>query len=285
MLAHNRERLLIDPGHSCYRGLIRELESSARCHNTCTFAGEAGGFGLQEEVQTGILTQQAPPKRLLDAQRQPLPPVSRATFSRLCARDGAVSAIASDAAAAYGPGVREFTRLWLLAGANVLFVVDRIVTARPLRTTWHWLLNNRDGALDLQLAPPDTFVMRRGNVGLKLVHAGTGVLGNVAYGFMHDAYHPKPAQLGEGRSGSATLVNFTEAAGATERQAIFAFVFDDSTKLADWQVTTAPATVTVLGRDESWTLQTAAAPGPIALRNGIGRQWTVDIGRWTLGSA
>lgn len=280
ILVHNRERLLIDPGHSCYRGLIHDLETQSRCHNTCTFTGESG-FGLQEEVASGILTQQAPPRRLLDAQRQPLPPVQRPTRTLLCAREGAVMAVASEAAGAYGPGVREFTRLWLLAGANVLFVVDRIATARPLRTTWHWILNNRDGQLDCMLEPPHGFVMRRGLAGLKLVHAGTANLANVAHAFMHDAYHPKHGQLGEGRSGSATQVNFVEASGTTERIALFALVFDDAARLGDWQVETAAGAVTVRGGGESWSLRAGDVAHPITLQNGAGRQWTVDPGKWT----
>ena len=37
MLVYNKERLLVDPGHTCYRNLQRDLDVSANNHNTCTF--------------------------------------------------------------------------------------------------------------------------------------------------------------------------------------------------------------------------------------------------------
>jgi hypothetical protein len=275
ILAHNRERLLVDGGHSCYRGLVHGIEISTTCHNTCTFSAEAAGFGLQEDRAVGVLQQHAPPRRLLDANGQPQPAAPRDTRQLLCARSGDVSVIASDAAAAYGPGLREFTRVWLLAGSNVLFVVDFIFTAQPMRTTWHWLLNNRDNGLDLHLIRPDQLVMRRGEVGLKLFHIGPGRLANVAHGYVHDAYHPKPAQLGEGHSGSGTLVNFTESTPATARCAIHAFAFDTADAITCWHLKGRDGDVTLESSGESWAVSAVAAHRCITLKSGDGRGWTI----------
>ncbi|MFP4358957.1 MAG: heparinase II/III family protein, partial [Puniceicoccaceae bacterium] len=38
ILAHNRERILLDPGHGCYRSALRELDLRTDFHNTCTFS-------------------------------------------------------------------------------------------------------------------------------------------------------------------------------------------------------------------------------------------------------
>lgn len=285
ILVHNRERLLVDPGHSCYRGMIHDLEISSRCHNTCTFASGSGGFGLQEEVHAGILQQHAPPRRLLDAQKQPLPPIARATRTQLCSREGDVSVVVSEAAAAYGPDVSEFTRVWLLAGSNALFVVDFIVTPKPMRTTWHWMFNNRDGELELRHVPPDRLVARRGNVGLKIFHVGPGRLANTAQGFVHDAYHPRHGQLGEGASGSGTVVNFTEPASATERCAVHAFVFTDTGLVTNWHLKTADNGINLADPQQSWTLRPETAQRRLSLQGPAGRTWTVArdaAGRWTL---
>ena len=43
ILVHNKERLLVDPGHTCYRTFIHEYGASTKAHNTCTFKYEAEG--------------------------------------------------------------------------------------------------------------------------------------------------------------------------------------------------------------------------------------------------
>jgi len=285
ILVHNRERLLVDPGHSCYRGLIHEIEIGSRSHSTCTFARGAAGFGLQEQGRGEVLQQSSPAKRLLDEQRQPRPPVPRATRTLLCAEKGGVKVVASAAAGAYGPEVREFNRVWLLAGSHVLFVVDFIATVEPLRTTWHWVLNNRDRASDLRLLPPDRFIFRRGAVGLKLFHVGPGRNTSVAQGFMHDAYHPKPAELGEGGTGSATIVNFTEPAPASDRCAIHALAFDDAGLVIGWHLKTENGSVNLKNSRESWTLSVVPGQRVLQLQDGTGARWTVDGSRtdsWSL---
>lgn len=284
ILVHDRERLLVDPGHSCYRGLIRELEAGSRCHNTCTFAGEATGYGLQEEVHA-MLQQSAPRKRLLDARRQPLAPIQRATRTLLNARLGEVTAVVSEVSAAYGPAVSEFTRIWLLAGPHSLFVIDFISSATPLRTTWHWVLNNRDGALALELEGPDRLSLRRGSVALKFLHVGPGRLAGTSHGFVHDAYHPLPAQLGEGASGSGTLVQFTERHGATQRRAIHAMVFGASHEIVDCKIHPHEGSVHLQDPAHTWVLTPDGATRRLHLRNDTDRSWTLAQSAeqgWTL---
>src|SRR5690606_20662475 len=199
ILVHNRERLLLDPGHSCYRNLIHDLEGSSLTHNTCTFAIEAAGDGpaLQEDLLKGhVLQQSRQLKRHFDpATGVSGPPVDRGGRRLLCAREGDVTAIASDAAALYGKPIAEFTRFWFLCGTHALFIVDRIVADRPVKTSWSWLLNNRDDQLDLKLVRPDRLVARRGHAGMKLFHLGGGTLQEPLHAYVHDAYHPRTNQL------------------------------------------------------------------------------------------
>ena len=181
--------------------------------------------------------------------------------------------------------VRDFTRVWLLAGAHALFVVDYITTTAPMRTTWHWLLNNREGGLDLALQPPHRLTARRGDVGVHLLHAGPGRLAGTAHGFMHDAYHPRPGQLGEGSSGSGTLVQFTEPRPATARLAVHAFVFGSAAELACCTVENRESTVHLRDPAREWILETGPDRLSLRLTGERERLWTVTRGvdnSWTL---
>ena len=251
ILVHNRERLLLDPGHSCYRNLIHDLESSSFTHNTCTFAVEAeSGRQLQQARTT---------HRVFDPQTgiSP-PPVHRGGRRLLLARKGMVTAIASEVSALYGDPLTEFTRFWFLCGPHVLFVVDRIVSDLPVTTTWNWLLNNRDDQLDLKLIRPDRLVARRGHAGMKLFHLGTAALQEPLHAYVHDAYHPRPNQLGEGKPGSGVLVRWTEKTAATARTVIHAIAIDDPGAIAGWHLKTGEnATALDSGSACSWKLETA----------------------------
>ncbi|MCZ7599235.1 MAG: heparinase II/III-family protein [Gammaproteobacteria bacterium] len=78
ILVHNRERLLVDPGHSCYRGLLHEVEMGTLTHNTCTFElsrDAADGLKLQESLlQPGTMEQSRSERRdIVDGQPGPPP--------------------------------------------------------------------------------------------------------------------------------------------------------------------------------------------------------------------
>ncbi|AHF93125.1 hypothetical protein OPIT5_25810 [Opitutaceae bacterium TAV5] len=284
ILVHNRERLLVDPGHSCYRNLIHELEARTNTHNTCTFTVASGAgvppatpdLKLQEDQHLNReLEQTRTARRLFDrATGKADAPVTRGGRSSgnerrtLLARAGRVTAIASEAAALYGAPLTEFTRLWLLCGTHALFVIDRIRADVPVTTTWHWLLNNRDNALDLKLVRPDRLVARRGNAGMKLFHcAGGNMMAYPMYSYVHDAYHPLPNQLGEGKPGSGLLVRWTDKTPATDRLAVHAICVDDPGATAGWHLKTPAPDTTALespGATETWTL-THADPARLVL--------------------
>jgi hypothetical protein len=277
ILVHNQERLLADPGHSCYRNLIHELESTTLTHNTCTFQLGNGARPLLQENQLrdSRLQQQTVLRRALD----PLagvaaPPVARGGKRLLVAQAGEVAAIGSEAAQLYGAPLEEFSRFWLLCGSHVLFVVDRIVSAQPVKTTWHWLLNNRDGLLDLRLFRPDRLVARRGNAGMKLFHLAGGTLGGPLYAYIHDAYHSLPNQLGEGKPGSGMLMSFTESEPALARTAVHAFVVDDPGSIGGWHLRTAGSSIEVEGPGASsrWTLDVQAEPLRLAVTEQVSSQ-------------
>lgn len=261
ILVHRKERLLLDPGHSCYRNLNHDLEAASLTHNTCTF-----------EIEGCTLTQRGGINRPIVRDEGPLrgaPPIDLGGRRLIAARLGNISVIGSEAAALYGAPLRRFTRLWVLCGANALFIVDRIEADEPLRATWHWLLNNRDGLLDLHLGRPDHLIARRGEAGIKLVHCGDGAMSGPVYANVHDLYHPLPAQLGEGLPGSGKIVRWTEAAPATERTVVHAISLDDTAVIGDWNVSSVDGGVTIEGPGQRWTLRPAADGASLAFTDDL----------------
>ncbi|MFV0336782.1 MAG: heparinase II/III family protein, partial [Chthoniobacterales bacterium] len=242
ILTHNQERLFVDPGHSCYRNLIHVLEGATTTHNTCTFSRDGGDLQQEERLKTIQVEQQTNLQRVFDpATGEPASPVERGGQRLLAESIDGASAVVSEVSALYGDSVREFTRCWLLCGSHVLFVIDRIVTAVPMKTTWNWLLNNRDSELKLKLHSPDHLMARRAAAGIKIYHLGDACLSGPFYGYVHDAYHPQPNQLGEGQlgsgqPGSGRLVRWTEKRAAVERTIIHAIAVDDAARIADWQL-------------------------------------------------
>lgn len=51
------------------------------------------------------------------------------------------------------------------------------------------------------------------------LHLGGDAMGGLTYAHIHDAYHPLPDQLGEGRPGSGLLMSWTESEATLARTA------------------------------------------------------------------
>ncbi len=276
ILAHNNQRLLVDPGHSCYRNLIHGLESSSQTHNTCTFLIEADDLGLQEDLAKARLLQQTnvPRRRQIrDGQvSDPVPPRGQRVLLQQC---GEVVAVGSEAADVYGEPIRQFTRFWLQAGTHALFVIDRISATRPVTTVWNWLLNHRDESSVIDVLDRRTIQMRRGPAGLKLFHLADGRLVGPVYAYVHDAYHPDPDRLGEGRPGSGHLYRWMEPSAREFRLAVHAFAIDDAGLVHDWQATADGPGFALTRGDVCWTVTLDNAdPLDIVLRsNDTNRSW------------
>jgi len=246
MLAYNRERLLVDPGHSCYRNLIHGLESASQTHNTCTFLVEQDSLGLQEDLAKIKLLEQRNvlPRRLIYPDGSVGPAVERGGRLRHCQRVGDVSWVVSEVAHAYGAPIQEFTRCWLQAGSHVTFVIDRIRASEPIRTVWNWLLNNRDGQ-SVARTTGNELVFSRHQSGLRLRQIGPAALAGPVYAYVHDAYHPEPAQLGEGLPGSGLLFRHTDTEASTTVTRLHVLIADDVAELDEWEITQADQLLTV----------------------------------------
>ncbi len=263
ILVHNRERLLVDPGQSCPQNLLRELEASSLTHNTCVFSN--GRSILQ--------------------QRQAPPAASSPHGTLLAERSGHLSVIISEAAPSYGPPLETFTRYWFLCGTHALFIVDRITSTYPLKTTWNWLFNQRDGWLDFKPVPPDRLVARRGEAGMKLFHLGHGLPEEPLHGYLHDAGHTLPNQPGEGKAGSALLVRWSEKEPNQGGTTVHAIAMDHSATLPRWHLKRENGAAILENESISWQLRLNEAGTLFHLTEvHSGEAYSVDnsSGRWQL---
>ncbi|MDA3798610.1 MAG: heparinase II/III family protein [Kiritimatiellae bacterium] len=280
MLAHNKERLLVDPGHACYRNFMREYEVSTKAHNTCVFTAteKVQGANLQESLfMRKSLGQELCGKRHILPDHGLGDLVDRKIKHLICDRVDDVTVFGSDAGALYGAPLTKFERFTVLCGEHALFVVDRIEADSPVKTSWNWLLNNRDGLLEFKLFYPDRFIARRGNAGIKMFHVGDANLTGPHYGHVHDAYHPLPNQLGEGKSGSGLAFRW-DGPDSASLVRIHAVAVDTYGLIAAWHLRDVTETSCSLddGANENWSF---SAEGDIfAIEEKIsGRKYKVDV--------
>lgn len=256
IVAHNKERLLVDPGHSCYRNLIHGLESATQTHNTCTFQVEQESLGLQEDLaKIKLFEQQSLAGRRKISNGKAGAPVRRGNKQLLIAPSGEVSVVGAEASGLYGKPIEEFSRFWIQAGSHVLFVIDRIKSSQPVTTIWNWLLNNQDGETQVFTPQPNQITMYRGSAGLKIFHGGDAKMSGPVYSYVHDAYHPEPNQVGEGKPGSGLLYRFTEKQPNTSRIVVHAFAFDVYGAINKWEFTGHTTTYQLSNGNETWQIE------------------------------
>jgi len=258
ILVHNKERLFVDAGHSCYRNSTHDLETSTNMHNTCTFEVPATATSPSR-----ILTQKGGASRRLLQKNDTLSagnPVDFGGKRHITAKLGSVSVIGADAADLYGAPLKTFSRFFVQCGSNALFIIDVIKAEQPIKTTWNFLLNNRDGLLNLKIDKPKSLLAVKGDAGVKITHYGTGNLSGPQYSFVHDAYHPLPAQLGEGKPGSGMLMRWLESEPVMERTVVHSLAIDTQSAVKGWKSTFENNTYTLedVDRKQKWTLRTNA---------------------------
>jgi hypothetical protein len=74
------------------------------------------------------------------------------------------------------------------------------------------------------------------------------------YAYLHDAYHPEPAQPGEGRPGTGLLFRFTDAAPVKATHRLHVIVADEATELPGWTLTSGLSSWTVRNATQAFTL-------------------------------
>ena len=287
MLIYNKERLLVDPGHTCYREPTRVFDISSAYHNTCTFE-TVSTESKPSRILTQITLEQAGVNFLGGKSKvinRPLtheggvphatPPLDLGGKRLITSRIGSVSVLGSDAAALYEAPLQKFERFWILCGSHALFVVDHIVSDEPLKTTWNFLLNNRDGLLDFQLNRTENKVSaKRGNAGIKISHYAKNNLVGPINSYMHDAYHTFAGQeRSEGEPGSAILMRWNEPTAFTNRTVVHTIAIDDHAGIDGWNTKNENNLYTIEGKDrnENWTLK-VAEDGSLSVEETVSHQ-------------
>ncbi|OIP83998.1 MAG: hypothetical protein AUK44_03725 [Porphyromonadaceae bacterium CG2_30_38_12] len=254
ILVHNKQRLLVDPGHSCYRDITHELEASTSTHNTCTFEVPATSTSPARVInQRGGINR---PIKMVNGVQQGAAPIDLGGKRLIVSRVGNVSVIGADAAQLYGAPMKSYARFFIQCGENALFIVDKIESEVPVKTTWNFLLNNQDGTLDFEMNRPVSLIARKGDAGVKIFNYGKANLNGPVYALVHDAYHPLPAQRGEGKPGSGMLMRWTEQTASTSRTVVNALAIDSHGAILGWESKTENNEYTLSSKDrnQNWTL-------------------------------
>lgn len=277
ILVHNKERLLVDPGHSCYRNLIHGLESASQTHNTCTFLVAKDSLGLQEDLaKAAVLEQQSVLSRRQFVDNGLTPPIIRGNKRLIVERDDVISVVGSEVSSAYGQPIQQFSRFWILVGSNILFIIDNIEASQPVTTIWNWLVNNRDGKTNVEQID-NQLIVKRNDAGLKLFHTGDNAyLAHPIYAYVHDAYHVEPNQLGEGKPGSGLLYRFTERQPLTQRTIVHAIAMDEPAFLQSWNLIAEGNSYTLTNGKRKWTLQVVNKEH-FLMNSGHERSWNVFL--------
>jgi hypothetical protein len=163
----------------------------------------------------------------------------------------------------------------VLAGSHVLFIIDRIGADVPVTTLWNWVVNNRDRTT-VWRQENNCLTVKKNEAGMKLFHGANGAWSFPAYGFLHDAYHPEPNQLGEGHSGDSLLFRFTEKGKSKTRTVVHAIALDAPNSLEQWQLDINENRYTLKSDTRKWTLQlNDEMAHSFSLISGHDRQWEV----------
>lgn len=255
ILAHRQERFFIDPGHCCYR--LNAFHTSARTasHNTWSFLAEpdqAGGEAklIRQKPVTGNIFK----------------PHEISNQNRIVQQAAAyLHVIRCDSAEMYGDPIVKAERTWIAAMPHVLFIVDQVESRTPVKLQSHFLLNNRDNRLKVNVAADNKLVLRRNEAALKffLMEARSGEQDNPYrlqrdWGFVHDCYHPQPNQEGQGKEGSALIFRYETEHCHTSHTMVYAIAMDGEPLIKGWHLK--------LLEDGSYFVEAPGGQGGISLQ-------------------
>jgi hypothetical protein len=215
---------------------------------------EKEALGLQEDMAKALLLEQKSvfPRRII-ANGKAGDKIIRGDKRLIFERKNNVSVFGAEVSAAYGQPITEFSRLWIMAESNVVFIIDRIKAEQPVTTIWNWLVNNKDRKTVWQ-KDKNALLVKKNKAGMKIFHGGEGNWQFPVYGFLHDAYHPEPNQQGEGRSGDAYLFRFIENQRFAERLVVHAIALDDADNIEQWHFEKNNGSFILKNEKETWTL-------------------------------
>lgn len=223
-LVIGRERMLVDPGHCCYRLKAQQEAVSDYAHNTITIKKD--GVPLEQEEVTGNINQRQLAKNHL---------LWNHSWNH-------IQLVASDMGELYGGTVERAVRVWVMNLPHQMMTIDLVKTLEPTTLCTHFNVNNRDNKLQEHIYSDHRLVLRRNSQALKLFEMQSmvdGVKTDSTFDFdwsaMHAYYHPLPNQAGQGKEGSLKRYCWEDIPGK-EHIRIHTFVMDTSEEIVRWHV-------------------------------------------------
>ncbi|MGI6279457.1 MAG: heparinase II/III domain-containing protein [Acutalibacteraceae bacterium] len=222
---YGMERLLVDPGHCCYRLDSQQKSLSDFSHNTFTLRYN-GKVMHQQKIGGNIFV----PKK----------PLNKRLFSGY---HGDVFVTACDMTALFGAPVKKAVRVFLMKLPHMMFVADIVESDQPVNMDTHFVVNNRENLLNVHLYSENRIVFRRAASGMKLFHLQSVADGQIlnpelefGWSYMHDFYHPKPNQAGQGKEGSALCYRWIGKKPALVQRRLCSVIMSDEPGIRSWHV-------------------------------------------------
>lgn len=224
-LVIGKERMLIDPGHCCYRLASHHKSCDESSHNT--YSIWKNGQPLKQKSVSGNL--------FIDA-----PIGNHRLYNQYI---GDVLLVASDMADLYNDTIKKAARFWIMNLPHMMFIIDVVEADEPISLCSHFVANNRNNELDVHIYNSHRLVLRRGKEALKLFEMYSETDGqpsdtklDFGWSYVHDFYHPLPNQIGQGKEGSGLTYLWKSKEEGKKQIRIHTLAMDEEENIKKWHV-------------------------------------------------
>lgn len=240
-LSVGRERMLIDPGHCCYRLHTQQRSKDEISHNTISIRCQDMLLRQREvEPEQGRGQSAVYNKLLVSEQFQDM------------------QIIISDASGLYESPVRKAVRIWLVRVPDITVVCDYVLADEPVELITRLVANNRDNQLVMERRDSDFLTLTRKDSVLEVHQVFNLADGeedeaklSFDWSYLHDYYHPLPNQEGQGKEGSALVYVWTSDHEAKEHRRVQVLVGRSGESGSQYQVSSQDGKVYVTCNGET----------------------------------
>ena len=208
-LTVGEERMLVDPGHCCYRLQSQKKSTNESSHNTASILYQ--GELLEQRGVCGSIWRDQP------------------VFNHLVAVEkvGDLTVVISDGSDLYPAPVKRALRIWLLRLPDMVMVIDDVAATEPVKLITRFVANNRDNCLEAYDRQKHQLFLKRKGVELSINvlqnltdEAQTEMKMSYDWTYLHEYYHPLPNQKPQGREGSALTYVWEDTVEAKEHRRV-----------------------------------------------------------------
>lgn len=213
-LTVGRERMLVDPGHCCYRLESQKKSLDEISHNV-----------VSVRYHDRLLRQRPVEQEWGRGEAS--------VFNKLLVNEhfGNLQIIISDATGLYEKPVARVVRIWVVRVPDIVAVADYVLAEAPVELITRLVANNRDNRLQMERRDAHLLTLKRRDSILEVYQAQSMADGeeeepdfSYEWSFLHNYYHPLPNQAGQGKEGSASVYVWTSSRKAKEHRRIQVYV-------------------------------------------------------------